>query len=289
MSLNISIIMPCYNAASTIDEQLEAISGQSWDGIWELIVVDNRSTDNSMEIVKSYRNRIRDLRVEKANQKQSAYYALNEGVKKSKYDYLLYCDADDVVAKDWLEEMVNAFKTHDFIACRWELVKLNHQKTLNSRGQGQSQGLMDFPIIKFLPHAGGGSIGIRKEIHNAIGGFDENLNNLADTDFCWRVQLNGTELHFVPDAVVHVRYRDLKWKSFKQSMRWGEMNVFLYKKYLDYGMPEYTTRMMKLSLYRFVNHFKYLFKPDLRSKYINEIGSMIGRLKGSIKYKVFIL
>jgi glycosyltransferase involved in cell wall biosynthesis len=289
MSIKISIIMPCYNAGTTIGEQLQAISEQSWDGTWELIVVDNRSTDNSIEIVEAYKNQIKDLRVVKALQKQSASYAVNEGVKKSKYEYLLFCDADDLVAADWLEHMANAFKKHDFIACRWELKKLNKRKTVSSRGKGQSQGLMEFSIVKYLPHAGGGAIGVRKSIHHAVGGFDEDIRYLSDTDYCWKIQLQGTALQFVPDAVIHIRYRDDYWSSFKQLMLWEEDNIFLYKKYREHGMPEYTKNMMKKSCYKFLKKSKYLFSYDLRRKYLNEIGKVIGRVRGSIRYKVFIL
>lgn len=64
--MKLSVILPCYNGAKTIAVQLEALAHQSYTGSWELVVVNNGSTDRSMEIVASYRDYIPDLRIVEA-------------------------------------------------------------------------------------------------------------------------------------------------------------------------------------------------------------------------------
>ena len=56
--MEIGVVIPCFNAADTIGEQLESLNNQQWSDKWEVIVVDNRSKDGSMKIVNSFRNRL---------------------------------------------------------------------------------------------------------------------------------------------------------------------------------------------------------------------------------------
>ena len=79
----LSVVLPCRNGAATIAVQLEALAGQSWDGSWELVVVHNGSTDESMQIVEGLRDRLPALRVVDASAKRRVPAALNEGVRAS--------------------------------------------------------------------------------------------------------------------------------------------------------------------------------------------------------------
>ena len=67
------------------------------------------------------------------------------------------------------------------------------------RGNFQRDGLIPYTYPPFLPHAGGSSLGVKRALHEAIGGFDEDLPALEDTDYCWRIQLAGTPLVLVPE------------------------------------------------------------------------------------------
>lgn len=61
--MKLSVILPCFNGAKTIALQLEALAHQCWSEPWELVVVNNGSTDDSMQIVQSYRNLLPNLRI----------------------------------------------------------------------------------------------------------------------------------------------------------------------------------------------------------------------------------
>jgi GT2 family glycosyltransferase len=64
-----------------------------------------------------------------------------------------------------------------------------------------------------------------------IGGFDETLPFLEDTDYVWKAQLAGAKFHFVPDAVMRVRYRETLSGIYRQKRNYAEYNVFLSKRY----------------------------------------------------------
>ena len=78
--MKLSVIIPCYNAAETIAEQLEALTRQQWDKPWEIIVANNRSTDGSMAIVERYMERLPNLRIVDASERQGQPFALNTGI-----------------------------------------------------------------------------------------------------------------------------------------------------------------------------------------------------------------
>ena len=77
----LSVVLPCRNGAATIAVQLEALASQFWSGTWELVVADNGSTDESMRIVESFRDRLPALQVVDASAGPGIPATLNAGVR----------------------------------------------------------------------------------------------------------------------------------------------------------------------------------------------------------------
>ena len=284
--MKLSVVIPCYNAADTISEQLDALSQQRWNEPWEIVVADNRCTDNSMAIVRQYYGKIPNLRIVDAFDRQGQPYALNVGAEAAIGEALTFCDADDVVGAGWLAAMGIALSQHDFVACRIDIKKLNKLWVQKSHGHPQERGLNVYRYPPYLPHGGGGTLGVKKVLLQNIGGFDESLPYLHDTDFCWRLQRSGTKLHFVPDAVMYVRYRDNFRGIYRQALNYAEYNVLLYKRYRPLGMPKLQSKTV---VYAWLYFLKSLFK--IRSKgglayWIWLFSWRVGRLKGCIKYRV---
>lgn len=99
----ISVIVPAYNAESTIDKCLQSILGGSYPSI-ELIVVNDGSTDNTKEIVSGWM--AKDPRIKLINQENTGVGgARNTGIQSVTGDYVAWCDSDDWVEPDWLESL----------------------------------------------------------------------------------------------------------------------------------------------------------------------------------------
>ena len=79
-----TVIIPAYNEAEVIAQQLDALIEQTWDGSWDVLVVDNRSTDGTAEIVHEYQRRDPRFRVVTANERQGISYARNAGIEASR-------------------------------------------------------------------------------------------------------------------------------------------------------------------------------------------------------------
>lgn len=287
--MKLSVIIPCYNGAKTIGEQLEALASQVWAEPWEIIVADNRSTDNSMAIVKQYQACLPNLRIVDASARQGQPYALNYGAEAAVGESLAFCDADDVVGPGWLPTIGEALNRYDFVACRFDTEKLNAPWLHKSRANPQQNGLKKYTHPPYLYHAGGGSLGVKRVLHEAIGGFDETLPILHDTDYCWRLQLAGTELNFVPDAVMYIRYRDTLDGIYRQAGNYAEYNVLLYKRYRLQGMPPISLKAGLLAWVKLAQRPQRLLRLEGRAKWVWQFGWCMGRLRGSIKHRVLAL
>jgi GT2 family glycosyltransferase len=291
--MELSVVIPCFNGAKVIGEQLEAFAAERWDGEWELIVADNGSTDGSVKLIESYRDRIPNLRVIDASGRRGQAYAKNLAVAAAHGRSIGFSDADDVIGTGWVKAMGEALREHRFVACRIDLEKLNEAWTRSMRGKPQSSGIPQYHYPKYLPHAGGGTLGIRRQLLLDVGGFDENLPRLDDTDFCWRVELRGVTLHFVPDAVLHVRCRNTLKGMWKQALIWGEYNVLIYKRYRPLGMPKLTCREMLdnwATLFRYTwRHRRNLYEKPAAAGFLWHLGWRLGRVRGSIKHQVLSL
>lgn len=239
----LSVIIPCYDSAATLGAQLAALAGQTTRYRWEVLIADNGSRDDTVAIANRFRDRLPALRIVDAGARRGAAYARNTGARAAYGTALLFCDADDEMGEGYLESMGRALDRHQFVACRYDFQKLNSSWLAAARGgvgQGQQQGLAGGYCHPTLPYAGAGGLGIAKSVHDEVNGFDMTLNAMAgqeDTDYCIRVQLAGTPLVFVTDAVMHVRFRETVTGVFNQAWAWAESGTHVQRRYAPEATP----------------------------------------------------
>jgi glycosyltransferase involved in cell wall biosynthesis len=234
--MKLSVVVPCFNAANTIAIQLEALANQQWLEPWEVIVADNGSTDNTIAIAQLYQQRIANFRIVDASAKVGPSYARNMGAKAAYSESLAFCDADDQVAPGWVAAMGNALSQYDFVAGRNDNIKLNNPTTLKNHGLPATTGIaFDHP---YLPVVVSSNMGIKRSLHEAIGGFDEGFLMIEDIDYGWRVQEAGYKVCEIPDAIVHYRLRQNFKAICDRAWRVGLYEALLYKKRHNYHLPK---------------------------------------------------
>lgn len=117
-----SIIIPVYNVENYIKKCLDSVFSQSFKD-YEVIVVNDGTKDNSMDIVKDYKVKV----INQKNQGLSA--ARNTGVKEAKGDYLLFLDSDDYYEKDLLKEINNSLKNNPDVV-RFQIQDVKEDKVI---------------------------------------------------------------------------------------------------------------------------------------------------------------
>jgi len=235
----VSVVLPCYNGASTLAVMMDSLVHQTYQGDWELVFVNNGSTDNSVEIARAYADRL-PLRVVSAytgeGPRGTVGHSYTVGFRAAKGDVILVCESDDACDPDWMRLMVKALETSDFAAPALDYEKLNPPSMSWGKDggmQGRAAGLSDVVGPLHLPFAVCNAIGMKRACYERIGDPTDWIGTAWDVDYSWRVQLAGMKLTFVPEALVHYRLRETAEARFRQAYTWGRGHVNLH---IRYGM-----------------------------------------------------
>lgn len=287
--MKLSVIIPCFNGAATLAVQLEALSNQTWSEQWELIISDNGSTDNSIEIAQQYKDKFNALKIIDSSSRRGGPYAINNAVSEASADNIAVCDADDEVQAGWVAAIGSALESHDVVCGRFQFDKFNEHDQARCAAKGWESGLY---IGKFLPGGGSGNFGIKKSIHQSVGGFDECLPHAYDADYFWRLQLEGYKLFSEKDAIIQVRIGRVNPRisyMFRRGKNRAASNYWCYKRYKQYGMqkPKPITKTyfewyrllkngLRTSLKQRGNRFEWV--PNFAQK----SGSLVGELQGRL-------
>lgn len=290
--MKLSVILPCFNGANTIAVQLEALVNQQWSEPWEVIVSNNGSTDNSMAIVEQYRDRLPNLRIVDAHNpsrpRRGVAHSYKVGIQAARGEAFVFCEADDEVGPGWLAAMGEALKKYDFVAGAIDHTKLNDAWLIGNGTHIQATGLVPNPKPPYKPYAFGCNVGMKRSVYEAVGEFDESCLTAWDMDYCSRVQLAGTEIHFEPNAVIQYRLRHKFSDLYCQGRNWGESTMLMLNKY---GEPMPSFKLLKHLVRAFWQGLQHLlsFLPYRRSKadfaqWVWGCGWHLGILQGSVKY-----
>lgn len=129
----VSIIIPCYNAAATIRQSIESVLAQTYRN-WEMLIVDNCSTDNSASIINEYAGRDRRIRYLKTDRNSgSSAMPRNVGLDHASGELVAMLDADDMWLSDKLTDQVAFMEKHhyDFVYSDYE--KMSSDGARNGR------------------------------------------------------------------------------------------------------------------------------------------------------------
>jgi GT2 family glycosyltransferase len=140
----------------------------------------------------------------------------------------------------------------------------------------------------FLPFGGGGSLGVRREVFLAVGGFDA-IPFAEDVDLSWRLQLAGYEITFVPEARIAIAQRQDLRSMFRQHRRFGEAQAFLYQRYAARGMPRRGVAAAAAEWRRSLVGLLASRDSGQRARAVRRSARNIGRLIGSVRARVVYL
>lgn len=127
----ISIVLPVYNAQEYIHRCISSIQGQTY-GNWELIIIDNGSTDKSYEICREYSREDRRIEVLHQYQNKGVSVARNLGLERIGGEFFTFIDADDWIKPDYLERLLKIQKEYhsDMIVCGYEATEKKEENSV---------------------------------------------------------------------------------------------------------------------------------------------------------------
>jgi GT2 family glycosyltransferase len=281
---DLSVVIPCLNAADVLPRQLEALTSQEWTGTWDVIVADNGSTDATEAIARSYERRLPSLRVVDASGRRGRQHACNAGAEVAGRA-IVFIDADDEIAPGYVAAVGDALARHPLVASRIDDSTLNNGWILEGRSGAQSADLQH--SLGFLPYGSGGTLGVQHSVFASLGGFAADMDYAEDIDFCWRAQLSGVPIFFVPDAVVRYRYRPSLRSMFRQHRNFGRASALLYRAYRSRGMPGRSKRAGLHEWWGLTKGFLLIRSRADAARWSRRLGRNVGRLQGSVRYRVW--
>lgn len=225
-----SVVIPTYNAAHLIGQQLEALAGQVGAPDFEVVVADNGSTDDLASAIDAWQERLPRLRRIDASRGRGVSVARNTGIEQAQGGLVLVCDADDRVSNQWVAAMTAGLENAALVSGPVETTLLSgrsaawvpvDQRTsaLFETWQGRSYGI-------------GCNLGMRREVWEEVGGFDETFPAGAEEiDFAWRAWDLGHRFAYVPEALIHYRIRTDLRGVLRQQYNSGRGTATLYAKF----------------------------------------------------------
>ncbi len=285
----VSVVIPTRNVATLLSNQLEALARQTYGGPWEVVIADNGSTDGTLELALSWAGKLPGRRVVRARHRRGVNHARNIGAAAARGDLLIFCDADDIATRGWLQAMAEVARTADIVGGYLDQEALNDPRIRSWRPMPQSRDCL--PIrLEFLPYAAGASLGVRTAIFRALGGFNEDYASGGDeVEFCWRAQLASHVIAFAPEAVMLYRFRSELWPHVRQAYGYGRAEAQLYRDFKDRGVPAINASMAARGWVRLLRRLPELTSPEQAGRWLFSAAWRIGRLTGSLRYHVICL
>jgi len=240
MSECVTIFIPVKNAENTIKSCIDSVLNQSYKNkiVW---VIDNMSSDKTYEILKSYGKKINLLRMAGPVPKMHNYI-----LKIAKTKFIAYTNADCVVDKSWLKNLLRGFTSDDIVATAGYCATPKGLNKLQELiGRELENRFKKFP--KYISRAPDMNLCVRTEVAKKVK-FDERFIWSWESDFGYRLTKLG-KMKYVPDAIVY-HYHRPTWKSFfKQQFNNAKISSILYWKHKDKIIGDHiSTSSMGLTL-----------------------------------------
>ncbi len=235
----ISVIVCSYNGASTLDNCLASLVELNYPD-YEIVLVDDGSTDRTPEIAAKYASRIVSIR----QKNMGLSYARNVGARAASGEVIAYTDGDCMADPDWLYFLAGTLLSGDYAGVGGPNISPPAADTIqacvSAAPGGPSHVLLTDTVAEHIP---GCNMAFWKWAFDLVGGFDPFYRKAGDdVDFCWRLQQAGGAIAFSPAAIVW-HYRRFTLSAFKKQQEgYGEAESMLRFQHLIFFGPTGTAQ-----------------------------------------------
>lgn len=210
----LSIVMPARNVEKYLKPALDSLINQTYTD-WELIFVDDQSTDSTAEIAKSYN----DSRIKYflTDESKGVAHARNFGSSRASSDIIAVADSDDIYYPDRLAKTMKAFDEDENLAVFYSNIRIidhiNNTKTIRPFQA------YDHEILKNINYIANMAAAYKKKDFEAIGGYDENLRSAEDYDLWLRFAAAGFKIYGLDEVLVDVNRYSESTSANRESLK----------------------------------------------------------------------
>lgn len=263
----ISVILPTYNGSKFIKDALNSVLMQD-ESDFELIIVNDCSTDNSLEIINEYANKDHRIKVINNEFNLKLPSSLNIGYKESRGKYITWISDDNIFkqgALKFMSEYLDSYSNVDLISCAMDfkdengIVFKKTDKVSSRKSAGQLAGQCNI----------GACFMYTKEIADKVGEYDSNLFCGEDYDYWCRIALIGN-IHYSQKNFYTYRTQSQSLSQSKAKTL-NEKTVIIQKKYAEKLLKKYRiSRQNKANIfYAIWKNEKATLKPLLKAFMMN--------------------
>lgn len=220
--ISISVIIPVHNGAQTLEACLKAFRDQSYPADrFEVIVVDNRSNDQTVEIAQRY-----PVRIEPEREIQSSYAARNTGARCARGEILAFTDADCQPDPDWLARLSVAFIDDSVAAVAGQVISFMGESLVEKFTAAADP--LRMQTLGGLLSLITANVAYRRDVFDHLGGFNHRMTTGADVDLGWKVQkLDGRRVVYEEKAIIYHHHRTTLSGLSRQYQRYGFSEIVL--------------------------------------------------------------
>jgi GT2 family glycosyltransferase len=271
--MTVSVIVPTFNAARWISDQLAALSEQTYSSEWELIVADNGSTDDTRAVARSWKHAFPELRILDASGGRGPAHNRNQGAREASGHLLLFTDVDDIVCPGWIAQMAAGLRNspivtgpvEHFVDGRtpsWDDVQLSKEHSRPGPFE---------PLI-------GCNMGIERKLFLELGGFDEDAPaGWDDTDLSLRATNRGISITWVEQALVLRRRPSSVRAMWRKEFAYGRGWTMLERRYPQISRAGGTRPLLRRTGWVALRA-PYVALPNRRRGWVVKAAGLAGRL-----------
>jgi len=226
---SVSVVVPAYNAEDTISMCIESLLAQDFPkDDFEIIIVDNNSTDRTAEIIKNYPVRY------VAEKRKGASAARNAGIDAARGRLIALIDSDCIAGGRWLTEGVKPFKKEETGCVSGRVVSYEPSNMWERIISERDEYAIPPDYWGWQPYAITANAFFRKEVFERVGKFDTIFRqpSAEDKDLCWRMlKKTNFVIEQRPSAIVFHKHRSNLKSYFRQHLHYSMNDQILKKKY----------------------------------------------------------
>ncbi len=250
----VSVIIPAYNSGVCIGRAIDSVLNQTWDGEYEIIIVDDGSTDNTAEVVARYGEKVVYIRQENSG----SSVARNRGIEVSKGEWIAFLDSDDEWVGEKLSIQMELLARNPKLRwCASNFLTSDGTRSLPSVSINSAKAVLgekDYVEDYFVASAKGqcsiitSTIIVNKKLFKEVGLFAPELLRGQDTDMWWRIGHQYPQMGYIADPIViiHLDLDNAVLNERRSQMKRGQVLRKLVNNHLHLAVKKGNVESFKL-------------------------------------------